>query len=117
MTLQGGHTRASRSDSCPSGSRGASCDSSDSRPPKSTGVRSEEGAFQPLATMPEDLPSSYRRRWKRLAASAASSYRAATELQCLSCGAWNRPLARDCAIRTCPLWSVSRKIFGSPERP
>jgi len=66
--------------------------------------------FKPLGTRPND--TGYESRHKKLAAAAArGSYKASVELHCLACVAWNRPEARDCKIKHCPLWQVNRKIF------
>jgi hypothetical protein len=66
-----------------------------------------EGRFSPLATCPEQSADRFRRRAER----AATSYRAAVELKCLECCAWERPEVKRCEIVGCPLWSLSRGIF------
>ena len=68
--------------------------------------------FRPTATMPADVPDTYRRRWERLGTLAARSYRAAVELHCLDCVCWHRVEARDCAISTCSLWALNGRIFA-----
>jgi hypothetical protein len=69
-------------------------------------------AFQPLSNLPQDVPRRWRGYWLKLAGKATTSYRAAVELKCLECCAWQRTEARRCEIRGCPLWAVSRRIFG-----
>ena len=73
-------------------------------------------AFQPLSNLPENVPRRWRSHWRKLADQAATSYRAAVELKCLECCAWQRTEARSCEIRGCPLWAVSQRIFGSSRR-
>ncbi len=73
-------------------------------------------AFQPLFNLPENVPRRWRSHWRKLADQAATSYRAAVELKCLECCAWQRTEARSCEIRGCPLWAVSQRIFGSSRR-
>jgi hypothetical protein len=87
-------------------------ESSTARPPKSTGLGRIDAGFEPLATVLSDAPASYRRRWERLASQATSSYRAAVELKCCECVAWQRVEAKRCEIRSCPLWVLSGRIFG-----
>jgi hypothetical protein len=77
--------------------------------PGDTGSESE---FQPLQTMPADVPKAHRRYWEKLAAEATTSYRAAVTLKCLDCCAWYRPEAARCEISGCPLWALNRRIFG-----
>ena len=72
-----------------------------------------ESTFQPLRTMPADVPKAHRRFWEKLAAQAETSYRAAVTLKCLDCVAWDRPEAVRCEISGCPLWAFNRRIFGS----
>jgi len=72
--------------------------------------------FQPLFSLPQDVPRRWKDHWLKLAERAITSYRAAVELKCLDCCAWHRTEARSCEIRECPLWAVSRKIFGSSAR-
>ena len=97
-------------------SRTRSPDVSSPRPPKSGGMESVEAKFHPLETLPDDVPRSYRRRWERLATTAASSYRAAVELKCLDCCAWQRAEAKHCEITGCPLWALSSRIFDRDGR-
>jgi len=82
-----------------------------------TDLRSE---FQPLSSLPENVPPRWRSHWLKLARQAAASYRAAVELKCLDCCAWERTEARRCEIRGCPLWAASGRIFrrvrGAAER-
>ena len=52
----------------------------------------------------------------KLADRAPTSYRAAVELKCLDCCAWERIEARKCEIRGCPLWAASRRIFARSKR-
>jgi hypothetical protein len=69
--------------------------------------------FEPLSTLPKaGMPPSKVRRWSRLATVADTQSRAAIELKCLECSAWERPQARDCHIEGCPLWAINRRIFG-----
>lgn len=91
--------------------------SSIARPPEIGGVATTESRFQPLATLSDSAPASYRRRWQRLAARATTSYRDAVELKCLECCTWNRTEVKRCQIQGCPLWGVARRIFGSEEPP
>ena len=83
-----------------------------SRPLESTGIQGAEAGFEPLATLPQDVPNSYRRRWERLACNAPTSYRAAVELKCLDCCCWERTEVKQCEIRGCALWSLRGRIFG-----
>jgi hypothetical protein len=76
-------------------------------------LRSE---FQPLSSLPENVPRRWKSHWLKLASRAASSYRAAVELKCLDCCTWERTEARRCEIRGCPLWAVSRRIFKRSSR-
>ena len=85
---------------------------SDAKPPEIDGVRAAESKFQPLATLPRDVPGSYRRRWERLATQATTSYRAAVELKCLECCCRERTEVKRCDITGCPLWALSCRIFG-----
>jgi hypothetical protein len=117
MTLHSGCYTASRRDSRQGRPRSRGCESSHARPAEIAGIQSTEARFQPLATLPDSAPPSYRRRWERLATQAASSYRAATELMCLSCSNWRRREVKRCSIQTCPLFSVARRIFGTEEQP
>ena len=64
--------------------------------------------FEPLQTCPREL----RQRWERRAAAARTQPMKAIELKCLDCAAWDRPEAARCGIRGCPLWALSRRIFG-----
>lgn len=86
---------------------------------KQRGARSSKDSegFQPTATMPKDAPAGYRRRWERLGRVAGRQYRAAVELHCLDCVCWQRTEARDCAIQTCSLWALSRRIFARDPAP
>jgi len=59
--------------------------------PAETNLRS---GFQPLSTLPQDVPRRWRSHWLKLAGRAATSYRAAAELKCLDCCAWQRTEAR-----------------------
>jgi len=72
--------------------------------------------FQPLFNLPQNVPRRWRNHWRKLAGQATTSYRAAVELKCLECCAWQRTEARRCEIRGCPLWTVSRRIFRSSTR-
>jgi len=81
--------------------------------PAETGVRS---GFQPLSSLPENVPRRWRSHWLKLGGLAATSYRAAVELKCLDCCAWQRTEAQGCEIRGCPLWAVSGRIFGRSSR-
>ena len=76
------------------------------------GGTSTGAEFQPLATMPADVPKAHRRYWEKLATQATTSYRAAVTLRCLDCCAWDRPEAVRCEITGCPLWALNRRIFG-----
>ncbi len=66
-----------------------------------------ESGFSPLATCPKQSVERFRRRAKL----AATSQRAAIELKCLECCAWDRPEAKKCRILSCPLWEISGRIF------
>ncbi len=81
--------------------------------PAEMGLKS---GFQPLSNLPQNVPRRWRNHWRKLADQAATSYRAAVELKCLDCCAWQRTEARSCEIRGCPLWAVSQRIFGSCRR-
>ena len=81
--------------------------------PAETDLRS---GFQPLSSLPENVPRRWRSHWLKLAGQAATSYRAAVELKCLDCCAWQRTEVRRCEIRGCPLWAVSARIFASSSR-
>ena len=72
--------------------------------------------FQPLASLPQDVPRRWRGHWLKLGGQATTSYRAAVELKCLECCAWHRTEARRCEIRGCPLWAVRQRIFGRSGR-
>jgi hypothetical protein len=76
--------------------------------PAESDLRSQ---FQPLSSLPENVPRRWKSHWLKLAGQAATSYRAAVELKCLDCCAWQRTEARSCEIRGCPLWAVNRRIF------
>ena len=76
--------------------------------PAETDLRS---GFQPLSNLSQDVPRRWRKHWLKLADRASTSYRAAVELKCLECCAWQRTEARRCEIRRCPLWALSRRIF------
>jgi hypothetical protein len=67
--------------------------------------------FQPLASLPQNVPRRWRGHWLKLADRATTSYRTAVELKCLECCAWQRTEARRCEIQGCPLWAVNRRIF------
>ncbi len=74
--------------------------------------------FRPIATMPKGAPKKYRLRWERLARLAAHRSFAAIELHCLDCVCWERAEARDCALSTCSLWALNRRIFArEPAQP
>jgi len=62
------------------------------------------------------VPRRWKSHWLKLAGRAATSYRAAVELKCLDCCAWERTEARSCEIRGCALWAVSGRIFASSSR-
>ena len=64
--------------------------------------------FDPLKT----CPSEKRARYAARAARAHVGYRAAVELMCLSCVAWDRPEATRCQIKGCPLYALNRALFG-----
>ena len=81
--------------------------------PAETDVRS---GFQPLSSLLENVPQRWRSHWLKLGGRAATSYRAAVELKCLDCCAWQRTETRSCEIRGCPLWAVSGRIFGRSSR-
>ena len=65
--------------------------------------------FDPLGWCPQPL----RRRFERRAAQAARQPMRAIELKCLECCCWDRPEVMRCENRRCPLWVLSRRIFGS----
>ena len=71
-----------------------------------------EREFSPLATCPKQSVERFRRRAKL----AATSQRAAIELKCLECCAWDRPEVVRCQIVSCPLWALSRRIFRRGRR-
>jgi hypothetical protein len=73
------------------------------------------GKHNPLELAPKDATESQKKRWKRLARRAGSSWRAAVELKCLDCCAWYRKEAKECQINTCALWQMNRKIFAADE--
>jgi hypothetical protein len=72
--------------------------------------------FLPLSNLPQDVPRRWRNHWLKVADRAATSYRAAVELKCLECCAWQKTEARTCEIRGCPLWAVGKRIFGTSTR-
>jgi hypothetical protein len=72
--------------------------------------------FQPLSNLPRDVPRRWRDHWLKVADQVNSSYRAAVELKCLDCCAWQRTEVQRCEIRGCPLWAVSQRIFGRSSR-
>ncbi len=72
--------------------------------------------FLPLSNLPQDVPRRWRNHWLKVADRAATSYRAAVELKCLECCAWQRTEAGTCEIRGCPLWAVGRRIFRTSTR-
>ena len=76
-----------------------------------------EAEFRPLETLPCTVPSSFRRRWERLAGKAGTSYRAAVELKCLECCCWQRAEAKSCQITGCALWGLNRRIFRTRCEP
>ena len=86
---------------------------SSARPSESGGIQRSEAAFRPLQTLPRDAPTSYKRRWERLASKAATSYRTGVELKCLECCCWERTEVRRCRIVECPLWALRGRIFGT----
>ena len=67
--------------------------------------------FQPLSNLPQNVSRRWRKHWLKLADQAATSYRAAVELKCLECCAWQRTEARRCESWGCPLWAVNGRIF------
>lgn len=71
-----------------------------------------QGGFDPLRLMPSDAPVRYQNRWRKLAGQAHRSFKAAIELKCVECCAWERREARECQIKECPLWAINQKIFG-----
>ncbi len=73
--------------------------------------------FQPLFSLPQAVPRRWRDHWLKVADRADTSYRAAVELKCLDCCAWQRAEAQRCEIRGCPLWAVRERIFGRSTRP
>jgi hypothetical protein len=85
------------------------------------GEPDSRNGFQPLSTLPQDVPRRWRSHWLKLADRAKSSYRATVELKCLDCCAWQRTEARRCEIRGCPLLAVNTRIFqrvrGAMEQP
>ena len=72
--------------------------------------------FLPLSNLPQNVPRRWRNHWLKVADRAATSYRAAVKLKCLECCAWQRTEARTCEIRWCPLWAVSKRVFGTSTR-
>ena len=69
-------------------------------------------SFDPLATMPSDLPESQKRYYAKLAEKAPTQYRSAVKLKCLECCAWDRGEVKRCEVSGCPLWAMNRRIFG-----
>ena len=69
--------------------------------------------FNPLQTMPAAVSDMRRQRWERLASKADRSYRAAVELKCLECCAWQRSEAQRCELTGCPLHAMNQRIFRS----
>jgi hypothetical protein len=65
--------------------------------------------FDPLGTCPERM----RRRYARRSTLAHRHPTKAIELSCTACCGWSRPEAARCEIRSCPLWAINRRIFGS----
>lgn len=68
--------------------------------------------FNPLETMPSDVPKTKKARWVKLSRRAGKSYRAAVELKCLECVAWERAEAKRCELTGCALYAFNRKIFA-----
>jgi hypothetical protein len=60
----------------------------------------------------ETCPPERRDRWRKKAERVGTSGRAAIELKCLECCAWDRPEAKRCAIRSCAIWPISSRIFS-----
>ena len=67
--------------------------------------------FLPLSNLPQNVPRRWRNHWLKVADRAATSYRAAVQLKCLECCAWQRTEARRCGLWGCPLWAVNGRIF------
>jgi hypothetical protein len=73
--------------------------------------------FEPLALMPKrDLPPRWKTRWQRLADRAHTHPLAGVELHCIDCCGWERAEATRCAVRSCSLWALNRRIFGAGAR-
>ncbi len=64
--------------------------------------------FEPLGTCPKDM----KKRWQKKANRAHTSFKAAIELKCLECTAWDRKEAVNCFVTSCPLHAFNRSIFG-----
>ena len=76
----------------------------------STDTRSEmQDGFDPLATMPADLPESQQAVYRRLA--KRPGFRSAVKLKCVECCGWSRLEAGRCGIRSCALWRSNQAIF------
>jgi hypothetical protein len=99
------------------GSANTGRDTSSASPREIGGIRPTEASLQPLATLPDSAPPSYRRRWERLAAKATTSYRAAVELKRLECCVWQRSEVKRCQIDECVHWAVARRVFGTEAHP
>ena len=54
-------------------------------------------------------------RYEKTAALAHRQAQAAIKLKCLDCCGWEYPEAKQCEIRTCPLWALNRRIFARHE--
>lgn len=68
--------------------------------------------FRPVGLLPARVPKRWRDYWVKLGEEAHHRYRAAVELKCVECCAWDRVEAKACDIVTCPLWALNRRIFG-----
>ena len=74
---------------------------------KKSAVRPNPPGYEPLKL----APSGVKQKLARKAARTATSLRAAIEIKCIECCAWNRTEARNCEINTCALWASNRRIF------
>ena len=70
-------------------------------------TRPRPEGYVPLSLAPE----SARGRYARRAAGAHREPMAAIKLKCLDCSGWTYREAKECQIRSCPLWALNRWIF------
>ena len=75
------------------------------------GSKINRSAQAVLDGIPERVRSRY---WKR-ALMVDRSFKAAIELKCLDCYAWEYTEAKKCESVGCPLYAIHSRIFGSNE--